>query len=71
MQVTGELASYRQKVIDEKPSLIISGNRSRTYNATTTVFDFYLPKELELSEFIYEEYEIGKQSKNYIIFKKK
>jgi len=71
MQVNGELASYRQNVINEKPPLIISGNRSRTYNATTTIFDFYLPKELELSEFIYEEYEIGKQSKNYIIFKKK
>jgi hypothetical protein len=69
MQVTGELTSYRQKVIDEKPPLIIGRNCSSRIDIN--VKDLCLWSELELFEFVNEEYEKIMQTKNYVVLQKK
>jgi len=71
MQGAGELTSYREKVMKEKPPLIIVNKKQFAENIATNLTDFSIPQELELLGFITEEYEIIMQTRNYGLFKKK
>jgi len=71
LEETGELASYQEQVMEEKPPLIIVKKQSNVEDNTSNIEDFIIPSELGLSEFINEEYEIIKQTKIYGLFKKK
>ena len=69
MQLNNELSAFRKKVIEEKPQLIISNNWTRLeYSSSNTP---NIPPELELDEFINEEYKILKQSEYYDIYIRK
>ena len=69
MQNTGELTSYREKVIAEQPSLIIVFKKEHVGDISTNISDFYIPQELGLLEFIDDEYEIIMQTENYGLLK--
>jgi|GEM_PF-4775603 len=65
MEKHGELTSYYEKVIEEKPVLII-GDKKHTTNTT----EILLPSGLDLYDFINREYNKVKETKNYIILKR-
>jgi hypothetical protein len=75
MQSNNELSAFREKVINEKPQFIASFNFSCRINYTNIFYNVdnicNIPPELELDEFIKDEYEIVKQSRDYDIFARK
>ena len=71
LRETGELTSYREQVMNDKPPLIIIKKNRYAEDNTSNIEDFLIPSELELSEFINEEYEIIMQTKIHGLFKKK
>ncbi len=69
MRGAGELTSFQEKVIAEKPSLIIVVKKEHVGDTSTNISDFYIPQELGLLEFIADEYEMIMQTKNYGLLK--
>jgi hypothetical protein len=71
MNGTGELTSYREKVISEQPSLIVVNRKQNSDNNSVNITGLNIPQELGLTEFIIEEYEKIWQTANHVLFKKK
>lgn len=71
MKKNGKLSAFIEKVMKEKPPIIVLSGKSSGKNNTSNLTGFYLPPDLNLSEFINREYEKTIQTKNYVLFQKK